>query len=500
MEDDEVEEFIEKRHRALLSDDSESEGVNDEDDDEVPVMDIDSFSDDEESDEGEDRDASDADDQHPRWGSRRRVFYGGDNADLEMDGEISSTDGKDLEDEEQEALRIQQSSLAQLANEDFVDDESVDPRKQPELESSTLLALEIARIQKELGLSPAEGPADAVLDENTWAGLSAEERVRTIELLAPEAKAIIRHISSSTKDLARRCFPRLFGSSHIKECSARNISLLFTHVLSLYVTNLVFYLLLRASGRPPRDHPVVERIVQLKSLLDQIGKFRDEIDSSFSLLLSSHNIADEDTNPSTVAKVTDIEGLSNGEAQLQRTPQKFKPKPRSLKRSRSKSHFDEDREKDEALVHSLFTALPSEGVPPTLSQSDRQETSSSQSEDAPDFDTQGEDRPLNKSVKTPTNKEPGPDTRAVSQQYTYVDKVDEGGRRAISDQILKNRGLTPYRSKSKKNPRVKHRAKFQRAVVRRRGAVRDYKGQEGTYRGEISGINIRSSRSTKLRP
>lgn len=40
------------------------------------------------------------------------------------------------------------------------------------------------------------------------------------------------------------------------------------HLLLLsYCTNIVFYLLLKAEGRPVRDHPVIPRLVQLRAYL-----------------------------------------------------------------------------------------------------------------------------------------------------------------------------------------------------------------------------------------
>lgn len=45
-------------------------------------------------------------------------------------------------------------------------------------------------------------------------------------------------------------------------------------------------------------------------------------------------------------------------------------------------------------------------------------------------------------------------------------------KRAITYQIAKNKGLTPHRKKEQRNPRVKHRNKFRKAKIRRKGAVR----------------------------
>ena len=51
------------------------------------------------------------------------------------------------------------------------------------------------------------------------------------------------------------------------------------------------------------------------------------------------------------------------------------------------------------------------------------------------------------------------------------DVIDEENRRMITYQISKNKGLTPHRSKEQRNPRVKHRNKYRKAIIRRKGAV-----------------------------
>ena len=66
------------------------------------------------------------------------------------------------------------------------------------------------------------------------------------------------------------------------------------------------------------------------------------------------------------------------------------------------------------------------------------------------------------------------------------------GQRGVTRAILKNRGLTPKRSKSVRNPRVKKRQKFEKAKKKLASQKATYKGgigDVGHYGGEKSGIS-----------
>lgn len=54
------------------------------------------------------------------------------------------------------------------------------------------------------------------------------------------------------------------------------------------------------------------------------------------------------------------------------------------------------------------------------------------------------------------------------------DQMKEDEKRGITYQIAKNKGLTPRRKKEQRNPRVKHRNKFRKAKIRRKGQVSLY--------------------------
>jgi U3 small nucleolar RNA-associated protein 3 len=90
------------------------------------------------------------------------------------------------------------------------------------------------------------------------------------------------------------------------------------------------------------------------------------------------------------------------------------------------------------------------------------------------------------------------DIYCVAPKFPRVEgEID--GERAISKMILKNRGLVAHKAKINRNPRVKKREQFRKAIVRRKGAVRDVRTNEGhKYGGEETGIKSGLSRSRKL--
>merc|ERR1719491_1982530 len=87
---------------------------------------------------------------------------------------------------------------------------------------------------------------------------------------------------------------------------------------------------------------------------------------------------------------------------------------------------------------------------------------------------------------------------AVAPKYPNLD-IEIKGERPIGNQIMKNRGLVAHKSKLNRNPRVKKREQYRKALIRRRGAVREVRtGEAHAYGGEASGIKSTLSRSRKL--
>lgn len=74
-----------------------------------------------------------------------------------------------------------------------------------------------------------------------------------------------------------------------------------------------------------------------------------------------------------------------------------------------------------------------------------------------------------------SSSDAGSDDNEMTENVKADDDDDDGAevdsKRAITYQIAKNKGLMPHRKKEQRNPRVKHRNRFRKAKIRRKGAV-----------------------------
>ena len=81
--------------------------------------------------------------------------------------------------------------------------------------------------------------------------------------------------------------------------------------------------------------------------------------------------------------------------------------------------------------------------------------------------------------------------------------VSDGAiKRAATYEMMKNKGLTPHRKKENRNPRVKKRIAYDKALVARRGQVREVNSTGvntvSSYGGETTGIKSNLSRARKI--
>lgn len=113
------------------------------------------------------------------------------------------------------------------------------------------------------------------------------------------------------------------------------------------------------------------------------------------------------------------------------------------------------------------------------------------SEKSEEENSAGEDAFYQEMVERKREKERAKEERkAYLEHYVNDDfKLEEGESRKATQKILKNRGLVPSRPKENRNPRVKKRRRYEKALKRRKGQVAALRTNEADqYMGEKSGI------------
>ena len=91
--------------------------------------------------------------------------------------------------------------------------------------------------------------------------------------------------------------------------------------------------------------------------------------------------------------------------------------------------------------------------------------------------------------------------RREKQEMNDVDEVEDepAQKRGITYEMQKNKGLTAKRKKENRNPRVRHRNKYARALIKRKSRVPTARTEEERYVGEPTGIRAGIKRGIKLK-
>uniref|UniRef100_A0A1Q3F4L2 Putative disrupter of silencing sas10 n=1 Tax=Culex tarsalis TaxID=7177 RepID=A0A1Q3F4L2_CULTA len=208
-----------------------------------------------------------------------------------------------------------------------------------------------------------------------------------------------------------------------------------------YCNNISFYLLLKSKKIKVKNHPVVKRMVQMKQLLLELEQkyetsIRPQVDQILEHIASGEELIFDDNQAST-----------------------DKPK------------------KKLAMLRNLEA-------------SDELEDGGEQSEESDD------EQPSAKKVRLESDSDADEQQDDDEEEEVVLDK---DGKRKITYQMAKNKGLTAHKRKEQRNIRVKNRRKFQKALVRRKGAIRPVKTETTRYAGEAGGIKAFVKRSVKLK-
>ncbi|CAE6047646.1 unnamed protein product [Arabidopsis arenosa] len=233
--------------------------------------------DDEMADDDKDKDEEE---KRSTWGGRSGLYHSGDNVDFDL----QSSDDEDLKAEEEEVIRLRREQLGSITAADAgLDDDS-------EEESDRELTMEeISKKGKQATKSITDkkekDDKDTHVEEikKDINSLSKEEQMDVVYSSAPEIVGLLSELNYAVEELESKINPVL---SKLKEGEiSLNGGTRYLEVKQLllltYCQSITFYLLLKSEGQPIRDHPVLARLVDIKSLLDKIKELDGELPPGF---------------------------------------------------------------------------------------------------------------------------------------------------------------------------------------------------------------------------
>ena len=428
---DKVDDFHEARSRAALAKGwSEIESGDEEDgeeEEEVLALDVaDEDDEDGESEEGDDDDDGGSSvqseteasvDPSLSWGQRKKLYYDTDYGSKSR-GRQTQQEVEEEEREEEEEAQLIQRRLAQALQEDDFGVSWVEAFAKPapqvnEAETRVVKDLAKVSVKEKLKMLRKESP----------------ELLELIDDLKVKLTEMKDELEPLLQLVEQKIIPPGKGSQYLR--TKYNLYL-------NYCSNISFYLILKARRVPAHGHPVIERLVTYRNLINKLSVVDQKLSSEIRHLLTLKGGA--------------------GKKELNLKAKSMKAKPKSVSE----------------------TSAAALAVPDLSDDSDFDE------EAALKYYKEMEEKQKLKRKKEENSTE----EQALE---------DQNAKRAITYQIAKNRGLTPRRKKIDRNPRVKHREKFRKAKIRRRGQVREVRREEQRYTGELSGIRAGVKKSIKLK-
>ncbi|XP_051271579.1 something about silencing protein 10 isoform X2 [Dicentrarchus labrax] len=426
---DKIDQFHDDKIAKLLASGVQMESDLEELDDEEEVMALDD-SESEDEEEGTDMESDlegKKEEDLPNemaWGTKKKMFY---------DTDYVSTKGKTQEEleaeeqeEEEEAKNIQKRLAANLSEEDYDLNFFKEFAVEEKDENKTVEKEE--RIVKDLKQ------------------MSKKEKMKLLKKDSPELLELIQDFKAKLTELKDELQPLVQMVKDGKIPPGKGADYLKTkqQLYLNYCTNISFYMVLKAKRIPAHNHPVIERLLTYRNLINELGSVDARLAPQFRKLLSGEEKDNATSRPA--------EG--------------------------KKTRVSSKKEKDSG-----------ETMPEVEEDSD----SDLNEEAALRFYRDVEERlKLKRKGNTPEAEE-------LEDNEDEEEEPDPDAKRGITYQMAKNKGLTPKRKKIDRNPRVKNREKFRRAKIRRKGQVRDVRREDKRYSGEMSGIRAGVKKSVKLK-
>ncbi|KAI8388429.1 Sas10 C-terminal domain-containing protein [Radiomyces spectabilis] len=271
IEHDSEDEFHEERGNILLENDRNAQDDYDLSEEEVYGLEgLDSEEEEEQelSDDeiigGDQEEEAEVEDK--TWGRSKKAYY---NAD-------EGSDLDEMQEEEAEALRIQKERLNAMDEADFMDDTMAGwgAGADQDAEADRKLVEDVNKDLDDINF-------DVIKTEKRRKNLPVAEKIKILQNESPELLDLLNEfklkseICKSLEDTITKI------KAHEQQDSLEAQFILFkNHIMMVYLTNVSFYFVLKASDvRDVRGHPVIQALVELRMTLDKLEKVEKKLGS-----------------------------------------------------------------------------------------------------------------------------------------------------------------------------------------------------------------------------
>ncbi|XP_050680020.1 something about silencing protein 10 [Leptidea sinapis] len=373
------------------------------------------------------------------WGKKKRAYYSTDYVDEDYGGFGDDEEAALME--EQEAKNIQKRLIEQLEEEDFKLD---------------FLTPQVS----------AEDEGKESVIKSDLSQMSKREKLQILEKESPEFAGLVDDFKSKLTVAKDDLHPvlQLVNGGKLPECAASKFIKTNYDLILNYCTNISFYLLLKSQKINIQNHPVVKRLYQYRQILIKLEPIYLEV---------------------IKPQIDKIMNAFKNNIKLNIL------KNQSLKRKSGK-HTPELPSKKLKLINALEK---DEGEDTGVSDDEGGDNIENDYFKADNL----ESRNLNESDESGFSDNDGDDSGVPGKPKDQISLQELGEKRQITYQIAKNKGLTPYRKKEQRNPRVKHKLKYRKAKIRRKGAIREPRTEVTRYAGESSGIKANVKKGIKIK-
>lgn len=372
------------------------------------------------------------------WGKKKRSYYSTDYVDEDYGG--FGDDEEDALMEEEEAKTIQKRLIEQLGEDDFTLDF--------------------------LNKQPTVTEKDDTIIKSDISQMSKRQKLQLLEKESPEFTDLVNDFKSKLTVAKDDLHPvlELVKGGKLPNCSASKFVKTNYDLILNYCTNISFYLLLKSQRINIQNHPVIKRLYQYRQMLQKMEPiYLEVIKPQINKLLHA------------VQNNLELQVIESKKRKIKKNSTDYPAKKLKLISAVEKDDGEDTGVSDdeEYESHDFFNKKDDvENVNKSVSQSE--ESGFSDNDDM-------------------ENEQIKPSTSASEEIGGDV------GKREITYQIAKNKGLTPHRKKEQRNPRVKHKLKYRKAKIRRKGAVREARTEITRYGGEPSGIKANVKKSIKIK-